>query len=367
MQSQSLDFRGECVNPNQIKSFSNQIQTPKQRKNLIMNKKNFAMSPMPDVSFAVMENSKNTIRSAFQKLGQTEYDGFKESCEAIYNRVTNTFDLAQQSKIAVRIKLEQTENTLTSLNRLINAAQPGSEQIKTLRRQGDDRLKSATDDIDLKSQELKREASNIKFFDFKHLVDEEVKKLNKQLEETINPNIEKYEEKKAQAEANYADISAAMKVFEERNLFDFISETIPTQEELSEILGVGMESPELAAVMAGLEVYKKLTHEIGQGFSYVQMKKARDYIYEQIQTYTQELETLNQRKRQIEIKLQDLENISIIESERFTFTEQVINLATTYDYFIKDINSTLAAMGVYENYDNMLALLNEMVAHINSL
>lgn len=332
-----------------------------------MNRRNFAMSPMPDVSFAVMEKSRNTIRSAFQKLGQTEYDGFKESCEAIYNRVSKTFGLATDSRIAVRVTLQQTANTLENFNKLIKAAQPESEQIKTLRQQGDNKLNSATGEIKLKSQELKGEASNIEFFDFKNLVDEEVKKLNKQLEETINPNIEKYEAKKAQAEQDYADISAAMKVFEDRNLFEFISETIPTPEELSEILGVGMESPELAAVIAGLEVYKKLTHEVGEGFSYVQMKKARDYTYEQIQTYKRELETLNQRKRQIEIKLEDLDNISIIESERFTFTEQVKNLATTYDYFIKDINSTLAAMGVYENYDNMLELLNEMVAHINSL
>ncbi|WP_414569264.1 alpha-xenorhabdolysin family binary toxin subunit B [Nostoc sp. CCY 9925] len=331
-----------------------------------MNRRNFAMSPMPDVSFAVMETSKNTIRSAFQKLEQTEYDGFKETCEAIYNRVNKTFELATQSKIAVRIQLTQTANTLENYNKLIKAAQPESEQIKRLRQDGDNKLNSARDEINLKSEELEREASNIKFLNFENLVDE-VKKLNKQLEETINPNIEKYEAKKAQAEQDYADISAAMKVFEDRNLFEFISETIPTPEELSKILKVGMESPELAAVIAGLEVYKKLTHEIGEGFSYVQMKKARDYTYEQIQTYTRELETLNQRKGKIEIKLKDLENISIIESERFTFTEQVKNLATTYDYFIQDINSTLAAMGVYENYDNMLELLNEMVAHIDNL
>ncbi len=366
MQSQSLDFRGECVSPNQIKRFSNQIQTPKQRKILIMNKKNFAMSPMPDVSFAVMEESKNTIRSAFQKLGQTEYDGFKESCDEIYKGVSTTFDLAKESRIAVRIELTQTKKSLEDLNNLIKNQQPESPMIKTLRERGDRELKSATDKIQSESQTLKAKASNIEFFDFKKLVDEEVSKLNEQLEKDID-RIECYEAKKAKAEQDYEELSAAMKVFEDRNLFEFISETIPTPEELSEILGVGMESPELAAVMAGLEVYKKLTHEIGEGFSYVQMVKARDYTYEQIQTYKTELEILNQSKRQNENKLEDLDNISIIESERFTFTEQVKNLATTYDNFIKDINSTLAAMGEYDNYDNMLELLNEMVDHINSL
>jgi len=205
---------------------------------------------------------------------------------------------------------------------------------------------------------LKREASNIELFDFREQVEEEVSKQNKQLEEVIKPNIENYEAKKAEAEQNYAEISAAMQVFEERNLFDFISETIPTADELSEILGVGTEDPTIGVVMAGLEVFRKLTHEVGEGFSYVQMIKARDYIYGQIQTYQQELETLNQRKRQVEINLGDLANISIIESERFPFTEQVRNLATTYDYFIQDINSKLNSMGQFDNYDNMLVLLN---------
>lgn len=342
-----------------------------------MNGSKFARSTMPDVSLAVMEEAKNTIRSANNKLTQTQYVEFKETCQAIYNRVNTTFDLANSSIIAVRVKLQNMVDTLVTPNLLIQALQAQLEssnspetiknQIKQLRQQGDANINSAIEEIKPKSESLKKEASNIEFFEFRNEVDEQVSKLNKQLEENIKPNIEKYEALKAQAQEDYDNISAAMHVLEQHNLFEFFSETIPTAEELSDILGVGMESPELAAVIAGIEVYKQFFAQVGEGFSYVQMKKLRNYITEQIDTYTNELNDLNERKRKIEINLQDLGNISIIESERFKFTEQVKNLATTYDYFIEDINSTLAAMGDYDNYNNMLELLNQMVTHLKSL
>lgn len=340
------------------------------------NGSNLDKSTMPDLNFEAMETSKNTIREAYQKLPETGYDAFRSYCQQIYNQVNDTFDEAKSSVITVKTKLASTKQALETSNTLIKALQAQitdenadsiHTQIKSLRQQGDANITATIDLLNPTSTGLTDGVNEIEFHEFKRDVEEEIKEVNQELTETVLPNIEKYEGLKAKAQEDYQTITEAMFVFEQHNLFDFVSEVIPSPEELATLLEVGMESPELAAVIAGIGVFQEFVEEIGEGFSYAQMVQVRNFLDQQIRDYTQELENLNARKRQLENTLEDLGYILTIEGERFTFTEQVKNLASVYTTFAEDLTSLMTAMGDYDNYDNVLVRLGEMVEYLQSL
>lgn len=334
-------------------------------------------SIMPDVSFDIMVESQKKIRSAYQNLANTQFPEFKDFCESIYNNVTKTLDMASSSKIQVKIQIDNTKASISTSNTLIKALQAQIDsggdpdtilpQIKSLREQGDGFIDTLIESTENKSKDLQTEASNIEFYDFKELVDEKIDKLNKDLNETVLPNIEKYEALVAEAEEDYNNITAAMKVFEDRGVLDFYFDTIPTAEELAELLDIAVGSPELAAVLLALDIYKKFLGELGDGFSYVKLGQARDLVRRDWDEYLADLEKYNQRKKQIEFDLEDLGNISLIESERFVFTEQVRNLARAYSIFVEDINLLMKELGEYGNYDPVIERMDEMIAYLDAL
>ncbi|ACK71443.1 hypothetical protein PCC7424_3041 [Gloeothece citriformis PCC 7424] len=328
---------------------------------------------MPNVSLQVMEESKGTIRTAYQNLAETQYPEFQESCTAIYNRVNDTFNTTNNTIIEIKAFLDTT-SALEGLNRMIKNKQEELETetdpaeieniqntINRLREEGDEKLNENNEAITSKATTLTNESSNIEFFDFKQQVDEEIQELNDDLVR-IDGDIAEYEEKKKKAEEDYETLNVAMDVYEEYNIFEFFSDVIPTAEEISNMIDAG--DPRLAAAILALEIYKDLFDVVGDGFSYMQMDSARDYVYNLITEYTRELERLNGEKNQININLNDLSHISTIESERFIFTEQVKNLSQGYTIYTEDIQSL---MNTDVNYDNVLIRMGEMFTYLNNL
>ena len=331
---------------------------------------------LPEVSISAMENSSRTIRDAYDQLGETQYDDFKRICENIKDDVMDTLQLSQNTIIETKALLNNTAS-IETINELIHAKEEElaaatdpdeaaniQEDIDRFRDRGDPQITEKLDPIDDKASNLNYKAGEIELSDFKSQVDEEIAEINKRLTETIDPNIEKYGQLIQETQNDYDDISELMHIMEEQGFLDFVSDTIPTPEEVAGMIEGGAANPYYAAIVAGLDVCTKLIDEIGDGLSYAKLQETRDYLYQKLQNYQTELENWQGQKRQAEIDLNDLANINIIESERFVFTQQVRNLAEAYTTFTQSIRALLETE---VNYDKVLQGMADMIVYLDTV
>ena len=310
---------------------------------------------MSYISFDVMKVSHDKIRSAYHNLALSKYENLKGICQNIYQGVSNALDMALASKVQLRIQIDNTKTVIDTSDTLIKLLQAQLEsspnpdsiknEIRSLQQQRDENINFIIEYTKKKSEYLEKEASNIESYEIKSRLEQETQNLNQYLNDKTIPKIKKYEVLKAEAQQNYDDITAAMRVFEEFNLFDFYFDIIPTPEELAQYLDVGMNSTELAAVLLGIKVYTKLSQEVGDSLSYASITRTRDFVRDQIDEYTEELYKWNDEKLQVEKNQNDINHMIIIESELFVFTEQVRNLAGLYTIFADEINLLLTDLG----------------------
>lgn len=333
-----------------------------------------SLPEMPEVTISAMEDSSRTIRDAYAHLSQTQYDEFQRICNNINQDVIETLDLAKSTIIETKALLNNTAS-IEKINELIHAKEEElaatndpteqaaiQEDIDNFRKREDPKITGKLDSIEEKASSLNYKAGEIELSDFKSLVDEEIAETNQKLDETINPNITKYEQLIAETQEDYDEISELMHIMEQEGFLDFVSDTIPTPEEVAAMLEGGAANPYYAAIIAGLNVCTELIDELGDGFSYIKLQNTRDYLRERLDKCQAELKSWEDKKKQAEIDLNDLANINIVESERFVFTPQVRNLATAYTTFTAEIRTLLETE---VNYDNILQNMADMVVYLD--
>lgn len=329
---------------------------------------------MPHVNLNTMKESRTKIKEANNNLAGTQYVDLATICKAINNNVSNTYDVIEIRRIEIRGSLINTEVSLQRLNNHIKNAEEKLEStedpnerekleknIQKTRENGDGKIDNHLKSIEEHSEFLRKEASEIEYAEFKQEIErEEIKLTNKlsKIEEDILYN----QEQRNKAQQEYDDIDEGMKVLEEFNIFDFFSETIPTEDELTQIIGSG--DPRLGAAIIAVGIYKRFIDVTGEGFSYNQMAKVRTHLYEQIQDYDKRLKQLQGEKKQIELNITEISYMSNIDSERFIFTDQVKNLAEAYEIYTNRIRRL---MKNDTNYDNILEQMTEMLEYIDSL
>ena len=103
---------------------------------------------------------------------------------------------------------------------------------------------------------------------------------------------------------------------------------------------------------------------LGDGFSYIRLEETRDYLWNLLEEYRADLKNYKDQKEQIELDLTDINHISIIERERFVFTEQVKNLVQGYGSFTESIQSLMQSD---VNYDNVLASMEQTYTELDDL
>lgn len=335
-----------------------------------------SLPEMPEVTVSAMEDSSRKITDAYDHLGETQYENFKRYCENIKNDVITTVDLATSTIIETQALLQNTAS-IEKVNELIHEKEEElaatndpteqaaiQEDIDNCREHGDPQITEKLDPIDEKANSLNYNAGEIELSDFKAQVDEEIAEINQQLDETINPNIAKYEQLIEETQEDYDEISELMHIMEEEGFLDFVSDTIPTPEEVAAMIEGGAANPYYAAIIAGLQVCTELIDEIGDGFSYVKLKETRDFLQDRLDNYRADLKSWEEKKQQAEIDLNDLANINIIESERFVFTAQVRNLATAYTTFTAEIRTLLETDVNYNNILEDMAEMNDYLANV---
>ncbi|NEQ35708.1 MAG: alpha-xenorhabdolysin family binary toxin subunit B [Okeania sp. SIO3I5] len=333
-------------------------------------------NPLPEVSVDAMEDSSRKIRDAYAELGETQYEDFKRICNNINQDVIDTLDLAKSTIIETKALLNNTAS-IEAVNEFIHAKEEElaaatdpeeqakiQEDIEKFRERGEPQITEKLDPIDDKASSLNYKVGEIELSDFKFLVDEEIGEINQELNETINPNIAKYEQLIKETQEDYDEISELMHIMEEEGFLDFVSDTIPTPREIEAILKGGKANPYYAAIIAGLQVCTELIDEIGDGFSYVQLQETRNFLWEQLQNYQNELRSWEEKKRNVEVGLNDLTSINFIESERFVFTAQVKNLAEAYTTFTQEIRNLLETE---VNYDKILQYMADTVVYLDSV
>jgi hypothetical protein len=238
------------------------------------------------------------------------------------------------------------------------------EDIDKFRERGEPQITEKLDPIEENANSLNYNAGNIELSNFGPQVVEEIAEINKELDETINPNIDKYEQLIKETKEDYEEICELMDIMEQEGFLDFVSDTIPTPKEVAAMIEGGAANPYYAAIIAGLQVCTELIDEIGDGFSYAQLQETRDFLWDRLQNYQAELQSWQAKKHQAEIDLNDLDNINIILSERFVFTEQVKNLAEAYTTFTGEIRILLEAE---VNYDRIVENMADMAVYLHNV
>lgn len=338
-----------------------------------MNESNTSNNDMPHVNLNTMKESRTKIKEANNNLAGTQYVDLATICKSINNNVNETYDLVERERIEIRESLRNTEVSLQRLNNYIKDAEEKLEStedpnerekleinIQKTRENGDGKIERHLATIEEHSKVLRKEASDIEYAEFKQEIEkEEIKLTNKlsQIEEDILYN----QEKRNEAKQEYDDIDEGMKVLEEFNIFELFSDTIPTEDELTQIIGSG--DPRLGSAIIAVGIYKKFIDVTGEGFTYSQMAKLRTHLYEQIQEYDNRLKQLQDEKKQIGLKIAEISYMSEIDSERFIFTKEVKNLAEAYEIYTNRIRTL---MENDTNYDNILEQMAEMLEYINS-
>lgn len=345
-----------------------------------MNRSTLSQSTMPEVSLSAMRESKEQIREAYNYLAGTKYLVLQNICGTIYFKIAGTegtegtLFTAEKSISKVKALLENTapiETYNAQIHRKqeqLESAPPEEQQeiqdkIDSYRELGDKVInEEIIKEIKGKSELLETQATEIESFDFKSQVEGEIERLNKELKEKINPEIERYTVLRDETRDQHDAISYTMNLMEENDLKEYYSDLIPSAEDLIGLMEHG--NPELDLIMYGLEVYAALFDVVGDGFSYLKLVQARDYLYDQLEEYNQAITGLEDRQSEINKNLQDLDYIDDVESTRFVFTEQVRNLAQAYAICTEDIQSLMASD---VNYDNVLLRMAEMVTYLENL
>ena len=252
-----------------------------------MNTKTLSKSIFSDVNISIIKDSQDNIRDSYNYLAQTQYQEFKAHCTSIKNHVDETLEVSQDSIIKTRAQMDNVRS-IEFLNDLIRKKEeelesaPPSEQeeiqedIDRFREQGDEKINEKLAVFTTNSETLTSNVGNIEFFEFKQEVDEEKAELDEKLTKILG-YIEEYEAKIAKTTKEYDSINVMMDVMEDYNFMDFVSDIIPSAEEIGAMMDTG--DPRYAAVIFALGVMKDLIGVLGDGFSYIRLEETRDYLW----------------------------------------------------------------------------------------